>query len=81
MEGSWFHSLNEMTYPRLENHVHKPSRDFCLLNDLYILKTNSVLSLTSLKNIFSLRHAEEVPLVDLQKPPCDVFYLPMHAVH
>ena len=29
---------------------------------------------------FSLGHAEEVPLVDLQKPPDQVFYLPMHAV-
>ena len=34
-----------------------------------------------IEEYFSLRHAEEVPLVDLQKPPCDVFYLPMHAVH
>ena len=30
---------------------------------------------------FSLCHAEEIPVTDLQKPPHDVFYLPMHAVH
>ena len=34
-----------------------------------------------IEEYFSLCHAKEVPLVDLQKPPCDVFYLPMHAVH
>ena len=34
-----------------------------------------------IEEYFSLCHAEEVPLVDLQKPPCDVFYLPMYAVH
>ena len=30
---------------------------------------------------FSLGHAEQVPVIDLQKPPEKVFYLPMHAVH
>lgn len=29
---------------------------------------------------FQLRHAELVPQCDLDKPPSDVFYLPMHAV-
>ena len=30
---------------------------------------------------FDLGHAEPVPFSDLSKPPKDVFYLPMHAVH
>ena len=34
-----------------------------------------------IEEYFSLCHAEEVPVTDLQKPPHDVFYLPMHAVH
>ena len=29
---------------------------------------------------FTLEHAEPVPPTDLQKPPDDVFFLPMHAV-
>ena len=29
---------------------------------------------------FTLEHAEEVPVLDLQKPPEKVFYMPMHAV-
>ena len=29
---------------------------------------------------FEMRHAEHVPSTDLQKPPDQVFYLPMHAV-
>ena len=29
---------------------------------------------------FTLKHAEEVPVTDLQKPPKQVFYMPMHAV-
>ena len=29
---------------------------------------------------FTLGHAEQVPSADLQKPPQQVFYLPMHAV-
>ena len=33
-----------------------------------------------IEEYFSLSHAEEVPVVDLQKPTHDVFYLPMHAV-
>ena len=28
---------------------------------------------------FTLKHAEEVPVTDLQKPPEQVFYMPMHA--
>ena len=34
-----------------------------------------------IEEYFSHSHAEEVPVVDLQKPTHDVFYLPMHAVH
>lgn len=33
-----------------------------------------------MEEYFSLNHAKEVPLVDLQKPPQHMFYLPMHAV-
>jgi len=28
-----------------------------------------------------LRHAEKVPLEDMEKDPSEVFYLPMHAVY
>ena len=34
-----------------------------------------------MEEYFELNHAEIVPSADLQKPPCEVFYLPMHAVH
>ena len=34
-----------------------------------------------IEEYFSLGHAEEVPIIDLQKPPRDVFYMPMHAVY
>ncbi len=33
-----------------------------------------------MEEYFDLQHAELVPVADLQKPPEDVFYLPMHAV-
>ena len=33
-----------------------------------------------MREYFTLGHAEEVPLMDLHKPPQRVFYLPMHAV-
>lgn len=33
-----------------------------------------------MEKFFSLGHAEQVPVVDLQKPPQKVFYLPMHVV-
>lgn len=33
-----------------------------------------------MEEYFTLGHAEQVPIVDLQKPPQQVFYLPMHAV-
>ena len=33
-----------------------------------------------MEEYFSLGHAEQVPVVDLQKPPQQVFYMPMHAV-
>ena len=29
---------------------------------------------------FKMNHAELVPVADLQKPPKEIFYLPMHAV-
>ena len=29
---------------------------------------------------FASKHAEPVPQTDLQKPPSEVFYLPMHVV-
>ena len=35
---------------------------------------------TVLEEYFTLGHAEPVPVVDLQKPPHRVFYLPMHTV-
>ena len=28
-----------------------------------------------------LGHAETVPLEDMEKPKCEVFYLPMHAIY
>lgn len=33
-----------------------------------------------MEECFEMKHAEPVPAVDLQKPPNEVFYLPMHAV-
>ena len=33
-----------------------------------------------MKEYFEMGHAERVPLIDLQKPYQDTFYLPMHAV-
>ena len=33
-----------------------------------------------MQEYFDLKHAENVPLADLNKPPENVFYLPMHAV-
>ena len=33
-----------------------------------------------MEEYFEMDHAELVPVADLQKPPKDVFYLPMHAV-
>ena len=35
---------------------------------------------TVMQEYFTLGHAEKVPIVDLQKPPQQVFYMPMHAV-
>ena len=29
---------------------------------------------------FLMKHAKRVPQADLEKPPCEVFYMPMHAV-
>ena len=34
-----------------------------------------------IEEYFANKHAEPVPLTDLQKPPSEVFYLPMHVVH
>ena len=34
-----------------------------------------------MEEYFSLGHAEQVPVIDLQKSPERVFYLPMHAVY
>ena len=34
-----------------------------------------------IQEYFDLGHAEIVPAEDLTKPPSQVFYLPMHAVH
>ena len=34
-----------------------------------------------IQEYFDLGHAEMVPAGDLTKPPSEVFYLPMHAVH
>jgi hypothetical protein len=34
-----------------------------------------------IQEYFDLGHAEIVPTEDLTKPPSEVFYLPMHAVH
>ena len=33
-----------------------------------------------MEEYFEMKHAEFVPVADLQKPPEEVFYLPMHAV-
>ena len=33
-----------------------------------------------MKEYFTLGHAEEVPIMDLYKPPKQVYYMPMHAV-
>ena len=33
-----------------------------------------------MKEYFILGHAKEVPVIDLQKPPQQVFYMPMHEV-
>lgn len=33
-----------------------------------------------MEEYLDLQHVEPVPVTDLQKPPEDVFYLPMHAV-
>ena len=35
---------------------------------------------TVMKEYFDSGHAEEVPPSDLNKDPCDVFYLPIHCV-
>ena len=35
---------------------------------------------TVMQEYFDMKHAEPVPPLDLDKPPQDVFYLPMHAV-
>ena len=35
---------------------------------------------TVMNEYFELKHAEPVPLIDLQKPTSETFYLPMHAV-
>ena len=34
-----------------------------------------------MEEYFELGHAETVPQADLNKPPQEIFYLPMHAVH
>ena len=34
-----------------------------------------------IQEYFELGHAEFVPVADLNKPPSQVFYLPIHAVH
>ena len=34
---------------------------------------------TVMEEYFKMNHAELVPVADLQKPPKDIFYLPMHA--
>ena len=33
-----------------------------------------------MREYFTLSHAEKIPTVDLQKPPRQVYYMPMHAV-
>ena len=33
-----------------------------------------------MQEYLDMKHAEPVPTVDLEKPPQDIFYLPMHAV-
>ena len=33
-----------------------------------------------MREYFTLSHAEEIPTVELQKPPRQVYYMPMHAV-
>ena len=35
---------------------------------------------TVMNEYFELKHAEPVPLIDLEKPTSETFYLPMHAV-
>ena len=35
---------------------------------------------TAVEEYFKMNHAELVPVADLQKPPREIFYLPMHAV-
>ena len=35
---------------------------------------------TVMEKYFKMNHAELVPVADLQKPPKEIFYLPMHAV-
>ena len=35
---------------------------------------------TVMEEYFKMNHAELVPVADLQKPPKEIFYLPMHAV-
>ncbi len=35
---------------------------------------------TAMQEYFDMNHAELVPVADLEKPPHNVFYLPMHAV-
>ena len=50
--------------------------DSCHSNVLCVLKAFDSL----MQEYFDVKHAEPVPTPDLDKPPQNVFYLPMHAV-
>ena len=34
-----------------------------------------------MQEYLDMNHAERIPLKDMKKPECEVFYLPMHAVY
>ena len=55
-------------------------RRFQSLNHTLHLKSQFSEFSTVIQEYFDMEHAELVPVTDLEKPPQQVFYLPMHAV-
>ena len=54
--------------------------DLKLFEDRAFQESVSQLFCAVLEEYFEMDHAEFIPVADLQKPPTEVFYLPMHAV-
>ena len=79
--GWLFLSQTVLTHRTWENHDHKQWGDFSALSVHYTPRSSLATSQRWWKCTSSFGHAEQIPIVDLQKQPQDVFYLPMHAVH